>query len=73
MAVPLSRTGWRRSNSLHMSSEIGNVVGWIRQRRYLRGGEEFSRETEGCAIDHLCSCGGYVLFESGADSEENKW
>ena len=26
-----------------MSSEVGYIVGWVRQRRCLRGGEEFSR------------------------------
>ena len=52
-AVPLSRTGRGRSNSLHVSLEVRDVVRWVRQRRCLRGGEELSGETECCAIHTL--------------------
>ena len=64
---------WRRLDSLHVSSEVGYIVGWVRQRRCLRGGGEFSREMESCAVHHLCSRLGYVLLESGVDSKEKKW
>ena len=40
VAVLLCKSGWRRTNGLHMGSEVGDIVRWVRQRSCLRRGEE---------------------------------
>ena len=54
------------NSKVEESDGSGREDGW-------EGGEEFSREAKSCAIHHLCSSGGYVLFYRSADAKENKW
>ena len=64
-------------NSLHdiVSSEVGNVIGWVRQGSCVRGGENFPRRcsvvpyTISAAVDAIL----YVFLEDGANSKENEW